>query len=130
MFTKLKDLVSRLRGNQPSKPQTFDLSTSDIAALNRLCSMDEWTVYLSMIDNIVAYRAESLFATSDTNQLHFLRGELSAMRQLPLIVERMAKGHRDASNRIGDPVATRAANRADRRTAALYASPSWTARDS
>ena len=86
--------------------------------------MDEWETYLTLIDNVVSYRAEALLTCNSNADLHYLRGQLAALRELPLLVERMTKGQRDArDNRVADP----AINRAARRTAALYGTPSWPA---
>ena len=125
MFHKLRLAIDRMLGKQEAKPQTFDLTTVDIASLNELIHTDEWQAYLNMIDHVVAYRAEAMLTTNDTNSLHFLRGQLAAMRELPMLVERMAKGQRDAAGRNRDIAGERTINRAARRTGALYSTPSW-----
>ena len=127
MFIKLRQLVSSLRGHGPQhRPQSFNLSDHEIAQLNALAATEEWPIYLQLIDNVVAYRAEALLTTSNNADLHFLRGQLAAMRELPMLVERMSKGYRDARARPAG--STKSDNRAERRAAALYATPGWSER--
>jgi hypothetical protein len=122
MFKSIRGLIAAWRGNRTAKPQTYDLEQHHIIALKLLQSEQGWDTLLQLIDNIVAYKAETLLSVRDNATVHRLLGECAALRELPVIVERMVQAQNAASLREENE---RPDSSIDRRRAALYATPSW-----
>lgn len=124
MLRRLADLIHRFR--QPREVgNAYDLSDAQLHALARIRTFEEWEAVCVLVDGIVAVKAETIIYTDDPAKNAFLRGYVAAIRELPLAIERLAKQVEDGRARAN---AGKPSHAADRRTAALYATPSWSER--
>lgn len=122
MLKRLSELVARLRGQQAKNVAAYDLSAEQLQALNVLRTYDEWQTFLTLIDSVSVYRAESMLYENDPIKGAFMRGYIAALRELPLTAERLALQHANARDRSADQPTDK--RRAAKR-ASLYATPNW-----
>lgn len=124
MFKPLADLIARLRGKEAPPRESYDLSDSQLRELAVLRSYPEWQALLLLVDSVAAYRAEAMLYENDTAKNAFQRGQIAALREFPLLVERLSLKVTTANN---ERSTERAAERtAARRAGALVNTPSWT----
>ena len=124
LLKPLAQLIRKLRGEAAPNVAAYDLTEGQVALLHRLRGQPEWQVYLTLIDNVASYKCESLIYEHDAAKNAFQRGYVAALRELPLLVERMAKQVADARARPAQP------DQSARRDAALYGTASWPGRGS
>lgn len=123
---RLADLVRSLWGDRPAKHNAYDLKDADLVRLTRLVKEDTWGSYLALMDGVSAYKGEALLYEHDQAKNAFLRGYIAALRETPLLVERLAKQVKDAREREHNVAP---AGESDRRSASLYATPGWRQRE-
>lgn len=120
MFKPIEAIVNAFRKAAKTVPL---LSREDAAALVLLRTYAEWSAFLSYVDAECMQRADALLYEHDAIKNAFMRGQITMLRELPLLIERTAKMHADARERaINKPAIS---DRDASRTAALYATPSW-----
>lgn len=123
MFKPLADLVARLRGKASPPREDYDLNEAQLRELAVLRSYPEWQAFLALVDNVAAYSAEAMLYENDAAKGAFQRGQIAAIRELPLRVERLAlKVTTDAR-----PAVDRSERVAAKRNAALVNTPSYRA---
>lgn len=123
MFKKLSDLVARIRGTTADNTAAYDLKREQLAALATLRTYEEWHAFLTLCDSVAAYRAEAMLYEHDPIKNAFLRGQIAALRELPLMTERLALQHINARERAIDTTASERS--AAKRASSLYATPNW-----
>ena len=126
MFIPLAQLIRKLLGEATPNAAAYDMTEGQLALLRRLRGQNEWQTYLQLIDNVASYKCETLIYEHDAGKSAFQRGYIAALRELPLLVERMSKQVTDARSRPQHADANE--RKSARRSAALYGTASWSGR--
>jgi hypothetical protein len=128
MFKPLSDLIARLRGKQTphDNAATFDMSREQLSQLATLRTYEEYAALIALADKVAAYRAEAMLFENDPIKNAFARGRIAAIRELPLLIERLALQVKDARERAA--VAAADERNDTRRAASLYGTPQWSGR--
>ena len=126
MIARLRDL---LRPSTPSKTPDgkafvpFGLTSSEWVRAQELLRLDGWDTYLKALDESAKLHAETLFRTSNVEQIHFLRGRIAGLREAGMLIQR-AKAHEEHQKNESER-SERA--RPERSRASLYGTPGWRA---
>lgn len=94
MLLPLKDFWLRLTGKattQSASPAPYCyLSESQLKHVAGLAKLTPWDDFRVAVDALVNFNAETLLATRDESQLHYLRGFISGLRKAALLPEEAA----------------------------------------
>lgn len=122
LFRKLADLVS-------GSPAQQSLLPSELSAVKRLRSSEDWPSFVKLLDEAIATNAEALLASRDAYTDTYYKGVVAGLRKAGLLVdELLAKEQEIARYHERTANAANRRNNADAVGAALYGTPAWTAR--
>lgn len=100
------------------------VSEDTLQHLRELCGTPQWVRYKVLLDLLVSNNVEALLATSDTSQVHYLRGYCQGLLHSAQVPEQLIAQDDNARRRKQSATATEL-SRAESAAASLYSSGYW-----
>jgi hypothetical protein len=86
-----RSLLSKRRAQPASAAATYlqllGLKRQEALALRTLSNEPGWRALLKALDSIISLRAEEMLRLEDSSTLHFYRGRITGLREVPNLVD-------------------------------------------
>lgn len=104
--------------------ERLGITRQQALAMRDLKDEPGWTALLTALDNLISLRGEEMLRIDDSNTLHFYRGRLTGLRDVPALVDEILNNlekaeETDARTKQRDHLAD------DPEHVATYGTPAW-----